>query len=202
MVVAVCSSLTAMAVASARQGAYAVGALIPGAGPVTRIGGTSVDFENRMTHRIERVSMRTAEAAAAVATPAPVPAPAARTEKDALKAELAAGVRRLGENTFEVDRALIDKMLASPTALARGARIAPSAKNGKPDGFRMRSVRPGSLFAAIGLESGDVVHAVNGFELTSMDKALEVYTKVRQSTRLSVDVTRRGKPLLLEYSIR
>jgi general secretion pathway protein C len=187
---------------SAQQGAYGLGSSIPGVGPVRRIGGTWVDFENRTAQRVERVSMRTVEAAPSVAAPAPAPATPARTEKDALTAEVAAGVRQLSENTFEVDRALIDKLLANPTGLARGARVAPSAKNGKPDGFRMRSVRPGSAFAAIGLQSGDVVHAVNGFELTSMDKALEVYTKVRQSTRLSVDVTRRGKPIVLEYAIR
>jgi hypothetical protein len=35
-----------------------------------------------------------------------------------------------------------------------------------------------------------------------MDKALEVYTKVRESSRLSVSISRRGKPLTLDYTIR
>ena len=50
--------------------------------------------------------------------------------------------------------------------------------------------------------NGDTLHAVNGFELNSMDKALEVYTKVRESSSLSVSITRRGKPVTLNYTIK
>ena len=37
--------------------------------------------------------------------------------------------------------------------------------------------------------------SINGFELTSADKALEVYTKLRDATSLEVEITRRGKPM-------
>ena len=50
--------------------------------------------------------------------------------------------------------------------------------------------------------NGDTIHSVNGFDLTTPDKALEVYTKVRESNNLSVTVTRRGKPVSLKYSIK
>ncbi|MBA3452457.1 MAG: general secretion pathway protein GspC, partial [Deltaproteobacteria bacterium] len=40
------------------------------------------------------------------------------------------------------------------------------------------------------------------FELTSADKALEVYTKLREATSLEMEVTRRGKPVTLKYTIR
>jgi len=38
--------------------------------------------------------------------------------------------------------------------------------------------------------------------VASADKALEVYTKLREATSLEVNVTRRGKPVTLKYSIR
>ena len=50
--------------------------------------------------------------------------------------------------------------------------------------------------------NGDTLQSINGFELTSADKALEVYTKLREATSLEVNVTRRGKPVTLKYTIR
>jgi general secretion pathway protein C len=87
-------------------------------------------------------------------------------------------------------------------AVAKGARVVPSMKNGKPDGFKLYAIRPSSAFARLGLANGDTLQSINGFELTSADKALEVYTKLREATSLEVEVTRRGKPVTLKYSIR
>ena len=78
----------------------------------------------------------------------------------------------------------------------------PSIKNGKPNGFKLYAIRPSSAFAKIGLQNGDTIHAINGFDLTSPDKALEVYTKVREANSISVSITRRGKPVNMNYSIR
>ncbi len=56
--------------------------------------------------------------------------------------------------------------------------------------------------AQIGLANGDTIHAINGFDLTSPDKALEVYTKVKEATALQVQVTRRGKEMTINYAIK
>jgi general secretion pathway protein C len=58
------------------------------------------------------------------------------------------------------------------------------------------------VYSKLGLSNGDTIHTINGFDLTSMDKALEVYTKVKEANNLTVSVTRRGKPTTLNYSIR
>ena len=47
-------------------------------------------------------------------------------------------------------------------------------KNGKPDGLKLYAIRPSSVFARLNFANGDTVHAINGHELTSADKALEV----------------------------
>jgi general secretion pathway protein C len=190
-----------------RQGAYWIGNEIPDAGPVTRILGKYVDFENKSSHRIERISLLSGDMGARpVAAAAPMPQVESevdpRAARDELLAAVDAGVRKVDDNTFEVDRALVEKVLANPTAVARGARIVPSVKSGQPNGFKLYAIRPSSVYSKIGLMNGDTVHAVNGFELNSMDKALEVYTKVRESSSLSVSITRRGKPVTLNYSIK
>jgi len=185
------------------QGAYWVGNQIPGAGPVMRVFGKHLDFENTSQKRVERISLLAAAPAPARASAPVAEAKPTRTgDKDDLMSAVDAGVKKVGDNAFEIDRALVDKVLSNPAAVARGARIVPSVKNGQPDGFKLYAIRPSSVYAKIGLMNGDTLHAVNGFELNSMDKALEVYTKVRESNNLSVSVTRRGKPLNLTYSIK
>jgi general secretion pathway protein C len=181
-------------------GAYRIGEEIPGAGPVVRIKGRYVDFENASSKRVERLPLDATAVAARPTTSAPTDE-LPRSDRGDMVAELNDGIRKIDDNNYEIDRALVEKIMANPTAI-RGARIVPSIKNGKPNGFKLYAIRPSSAFAMIGLQNGDTIHGINGFDLTTPDKALEVYTKVREANSISVSVTRRGKPVTLNYSIR
>src|SRR4029079_12465657 len=86
--------------------------------------------------------------------------------------------------------------------LSRSARIVPEIRDGRAAGFRLFSVRPDGPFAKIGLQNGDVISAINGLELTSPDKALEVYTKLKSASHLSVGVERNGPQVPKAYNIR
>lgn len=122
-------------------------------------------------------------------------------ERQAWKAAVARGVRSRGAHHVALKRDLLDKVLARPRRMARAVRIVPSIKDGKPYGFKLYAIRPGSLFAALGFKNGDTLTAINGNDLSSPDKALEVYAKVRGAKRLEVAVTRRGKPVTLRIDI-
>jgi len=50
--------------------------------------------------------------------------------------------------------------------------------------------------------NGDTINAVNGMDLTTPDKALEVYTKVRDAKRVKLEITRRGKLVTLHYVMK
>ena len=190
---------------SQSQGAYWVENKIPGAGQVVTIAGKYVDFRNKQTKRLERISLldsKTPTKRTTTAKKDTEPKPKPKSKKDEMAAMLDEGIKKTGDNQYEIDRGLVDKVLANPMSMARGARVVPSVKNGKANGFKLYAIRPSSAFAKIGLRNGDTIHAINGFELTTPDKALEVYTKVKESSNLSVTVTRRGKPVTLDYSIR
>jgi general secretion pathway protein C len=101
-----------------------------------------------------------------------------------------------------VERALVDKLLSNTASLATAARFVPSIKDGKPNGFKLYAIRPNSIFGLIGLQNGDTVKGINGMDMSSPDKALEVYTKLRNASHLSVQVERRGENLTLDYTIR
>lgn len=191
-------------ITSAAEGAYWVGQMIPGAGKVEVVAGKYIDFRNDSSKRLERLALlgqerRPAPPAPTTEEPPPVAATGTGTPDEL---GLDEGIKQIDESNYEIARNLVDKVLANPMSVARGARVVPSVKDGKPNGFKLYAIRPSSVFAKIGLRNGDTIHTVNGFDLTTPDKALEVYTKVREASNLTVTVTRRGQPVTLNYSIR
>ena len=134
-------------------------------------------------------------------TPPPAPVPPYVDQTDPLADQLNK-IQHSDDTHYTVPRSLVDAVLANPMAIAKGARIVPAAKDGKPHGFKLYAIRPTSIYALLGFRNGDTLLAVNGFEMTSPDKALEAYTKLRDATDLSVDIERRGQPLTLTFKIR
>lgn len=187
------------------QGAYWINHTIPGAGEVVKISGKYVDFRNTSSGRLERIALLDQPPVGARPTPAPseaAPPTPAPGSQDEMSAKFDEGIKQVSENSYEIDRSLVDEVLANPMSAAKGARIVPSVKDGKANGFKLYAIRPNSVYAKLGFRNGDTLHAINGFDLTTPDKALEVYTKVKEASNLSVSVTRRGKPVTIDYSIR
>lgn len=112
------------------------------------------------------------------------------------------GIVRVDDTHVEVPRALVDAILANPMHVAKGARVMPTVKHGEPNGFKLYAVRPDSLYAKLGFTSGDNVTTVNGHALTTLDSALEVYSKVRTASRLAITMERRGKPIELIITVK
>jgi general secretion pathway protein C len=111
------------------------------------------------------------------------------------------GVRPTGANRYEIDRNVIDSTLSNLNNIATQARIVPSFKNGVANGFKLFSIQPGSLYASIGIQNGDVVQRINGYEINSPEKALEIYQKLSQASQVTLDVERNGQPIHYEYNI-
>lgn len=116
--------------------------------------------------------------------------------------DFARGIKCESPGHCTIDRKLLDRVLEDSSSLAMSARIVPSIRDGKRDGFRLFAIRPGSFFAHLGFQNGDTLQTINGEDITSPEKALEVYTKIRNATRIVVPIVRRGEPLTLEYTIR
>ncbi len=143
-------------------------------------------------------------APAEVATITPPVAPA--DAPSALDAETTKlfdeGIKTQKDGSVVIAKKVVDHVLANPMSVAKGARVVPAVKNGKPDGFKLYAIRPGSLYARMGLANGDTLQTINGLALDSADKALEVYTKLRDAKSFEVGLTRRGSPLTLKFIIK
>jgi general secretion pathway protein C len=112
-----------------------------------------------------------------------------------------ADIRKVGEGKYEVGQGEVDKALNNLAELSTQARIVPAFEGGKTVGFKLFSIRPGSLYSKIGLQNGDVITRINGYEMSSPEKGLEIYGKLKDAKQVTVDLKRRGKPQTLDYSI-
>ena len=111
------------------------------------------------------------------------------------------GVRQVSDNQYVVAKSEINNALTNLSDLATKARIVPSFKNGVANGFKLFSIVPDSLYAKIGVQNGDVIRRINGYEMNSPDKALEIYQKLRDASRIEIELERRGETIRKTYSI-
>lgn len=142
---------------------------------------------------------------APAATPSPsiaVAPPPSSSSSDPLSAELDKGIKKLGEHNYEIQRQTLESVLGNMSLLSRSARIVPEIREGKAAGFRLYSVRPDGPFAKIGMQNGDVISSINGLEITSPEKALEVYAKLKSASHLSMQLERNGQRVTKDYNIR
>jgi general secretion pathway protein C len=113
---------------------------------------------------------------------------------------LVATVKQLNDTTYEVPRATVEAWTADPALVISGGRGIPMLDPGAPHGFKLYAIRPGSVYAALGFQDGDVVRAINGTEIGSGDDVRELIA--RSTRRISVDIFRRGQPIILNYLIK
>jgi general secretion pathway protein C len=173
---------------------------------ILRIEPDRVVFLNRTAGRREYIDLSDEENKAAAspvtASAAPVPSKAESNETPPSAGELGKGITKVAENQYKVPQSDVDEVVANLNTVATQARIVPSFEGGKANGFKLFSIRPGSVYTKIGIQNGDVINRINGYEITSPDKALEVYSKLQNSKEITVDVTRRGQKVTMSYGIQ
>lgn len=117
-------------------------------------------------------------------------------------ADIEKGIQKVDDHTFNIDRNVVDKIIENQAELMKSARIIPEQENGKVVGIRMLNIRPETLLGKLGLQTGDMLKTINGFEMASPEKALEAYAKLRTAPNIQVGVVRNGKPMNIEFNIK
>lgn len=111
-------------------------------------------------------------------------------------------ITQLGPTKWRVERSLIDWYAVHLRELEKQAGVAVhKGDNGKRDGARLYLPRC-SVLRQAGFRGGDVVHSVNGHKVSTIAKGVKTYAKVRNSAKLTVELTRKnGKQLTLVYKL-
>lgn len=113
-----------------------------------------------------------------------------------------AAVSPAGAGSFVIDQRALNAALDNPAQAMSDARLLPSQKDGKVEGFRASEVKPGGLFAMVGIKNGDVLLRLNDFPMDAPDKALQSLIALKGQNRLKLDLVRDGQPVTLNYEIR
>ncbi|MBI5497791.1 MAG: PDZ domain-containing protein [Deltaproteobacteria bacterium] len=129
-------------------------------------------------------------------------APPPPTENPADLDGLGKGITKVADNQYRIPQADIDEVMQNLNAVATQARIVPSFENGKSNGFKLFSIRPNSIFNKIGMQNGDVISKINGYDMSTPDKALEVYNKLKDAKEINVEMNRRGQKMTMSYGIQ
>ena len=168
-------------------------------------------FNIRLTDRLSSMRRLGSICDGSAPPPAPPTAPqladtgsAAPIDDAALAKQIEAAVTPRADGA-DVDAKALAKLLEDPITLARGARLVPAIDQGKAVGFKLYAVAKTSLFARLGLQTGDVVASVNGRSIASADQALEVYTslsKLNPGDTVTLEITRDGAPRTLMVHLR
>lgn len=132
----------------------------------------------------------------------PEPTRQAEREGGIAQNELEEGIARVSDTEFNIQRGLVNKILENQAELMRTARIIPHEQNGRVVGVKLYGIRRNSLLGRLGLQNGDMLRTINGFDMTSPDSALEAYARLRNAEHLSVSVVRRGQPQTIDYNVR
>lgn len=149
----------------------------------------------------DKVAVGAAPKPAATEAPADTSATKRRSSRK-VSPEMAAKIHKVSETEFNVERSVVDQILENQAELMRSARIVPEKEGDKVVGIRLFGVRPDSLLGTLGLENGDRLSSINGFEVSDPQRALEAYARLRTADRLSVSINRKGKPMTIDFNIK
>lgn len=144
-----------------------------------------------------KATLKAAPAPASSGTPS-----AGGAKKSKVPSEIADKIHKVSDTEFNVERAAIDAILENQAELMRSARIVPEKEGDKVVGVRLFGIRQDSLLGSLGIENGDRLSSINGFEMSDPQKALEAYSKLRTADHLTVAVNRRGKPMNIDFNIK
>jgi general secretion pathway protein C len=109
---------------------------------------------------------------------------------------------QVGSGSYIIDQRALNAALDNIGQAMTDARMLPSTKDGKVEGFRVSEVKPTGIFATIGIKNGDVLLRINDFPIDSPEKAIQSFASLKGQSRIKLDMIRDGQPSSFNYDIR
>lgn len=166
---------------------------------VFKLGEKVFDLGTLIAIKKETAELRSGSQLITLRTPSAPAEPA----KPAQSATAATGVTQaLPGGSGIIDQRALNAALDNIGQAMTDARLLPSVKDGKVEGFKVSEVKPQGVFAAVGLKNGDVLMKINEFPIDSPEKAIQSFVTLKGQSRIKLDLIRDGAPTSLAYDIR
>lgn len=129
--------------------------------------------------------------------------PPAITDRSLPGQEGAIECKDVGNDTeCDVHKAFYDSIFDEETDLAKQARIVPSQKDGKTQGYKFYGIRRGSLPKAMMIKNGDMLVSANGAELDDVTKLMTLSKSLRKAKKVTLGFVRKGKPRTITVHVK
>jgi general secretion pathway protein C len=102
----------------------------------------------------------------------------------------------------ELTREEIESALPEYRNLMQQIRVRPHFEAGKPGGFMIYNIDPGSIYAKMGLENGDVIKSVNGQPIETTQQALDFYNSLKEGGAVTLEIKRGESTRELRFAIQ
>jgi general secretion pathway protein C len=104
--------------------------------------------------------------------------------------------------SYVVDQRALNAALDNIGQAMTDARLLPSMKDGRVEGFRVSEVKPTGVFGMVGIKNGDIIMRINDFTIDSPEKAIQSLASLKGQNRIRLDLVRDGQPATFNYEIR
>lgn len=115
--------------------------------------------------------------------------------------DLGDAVKVISPTEFAVNKRALLARLGGMEALLKTAKLTPYVVDGKTEGLRITGIENVSMAGFVGLHEGDIIQAVNGQSLTSLQKAFQVFRKARTQRALDVRLLREDERKRLSFRL-
>ncbi len=95
----------------------------------------------------------------------------------------------------------VEEINADPQSLTDYVSISPAMDNGQLIGYRLQAGQKPELFRQAGLQNGDLAIAINGYDLTDMQQAMQLSNELTTLTRADIEIVRDGQPMQLTIEL-
>ncbi len=117
-------------------------------------------------------------------------------------------VRKLGNDTYEVSREVVEAIRKNPNSLKNSSKygampkVQPVYKGGNIGGFRLLGIESDSVYARLGLKSGDTIIDVNGQTIDGAQKAMALVDALKPGQTAAMKINRAGQEKTLTFQFK
>ncbi len=96
----------------------------------------------------------------------------------------------------------VKSSLKDMASFLRQVRIIPYMEHGKPQGFQLLDIVPGSIVAKVGLKNGDVIERVNGKPILTPQDAMQFFSALENGNGVVLSVKRRQESMTIAVDLK
>jgi general secretion pathway protein C len=111
--------------------------------------------------------------------------------------DIASRIHRIDATHFAVERPVLNDILLKQAELLGRARALP-----EKDGVKLLGIQPGSMLEFLGVENGDILQSINGIDVSNTAELLKSYQGFLTAEHLTVSMSRRGKPMSVDFTVK